>query len=95
MTKVKWRTIFTTNYDRLIEIAYDATPDCIQRVLPIYTPDLQIHRHVENVVRLVKLNGSVDEAARNSSHELVLTFADQQEARSRNSEFYAYQIHMH
>lgn len=88
MTKIKWRTIFTTNYDRLIEIAYDSTPDCVQRVLPIFTPDLQIHRHEVDVVRLIKLNGSVDEAARNSSHELVLSFADQQEARSRNTDFY-------
>jgi tetratricopeptide (TPR) repeat protein len=88
MTKIKWRTIFTTNYDRLIEIAYELSPDCVQRVLPIYTPDAQIRRHEEEVARLIKLNGSVDEAARNSSHELVLTFADQQEARSRNSEFY-------
>jgi tetratricopeptide (TPR) repeat protein len=57
-------------------------------VLPIFTPDLQIRRHEKDVVRLIKLNGSVDEAARNSSHELVLSFADQQEARSRNKDFY-------
>ena len=34
------------------------------------------------------MNGSVDEAARNSSHELVLTFADQQISRSSNEKFY-------
>ena len=88
MTMIKWRTIFTTNYDRLIEIAHESSRDCVQRVLPIYTPDAQMRRHEVEVARLIKLNGSVDKAARNSSHELVLTFADQQEARSRNSEFY-------
>jgi tetratricopeptide (TPR) repeat protein len=88
MTKIKWRAIFTTNYDRLIEITYDSSQDAIQRVLPIYTPDEQIRRHEEEVTRLIKLNGSVDEAARNSSHELVITFADQQVARIRNQRFY-------
>ena len=88
MTSIQWRTIFTTNYDRLIEIAYDSSSNCVQRLLPIYAPDRQILRHEAEVVRLIKLNGSVDEAARNSSHELVLTFAEQQDARSRNSDFY-------
>ena len=88
MTKIRWRTIFTTNYDRLIEISYDSNLGCVQRHLPIYTPDAQIRRHESEVVRIIKLNGSVDEAARNSSHEIVLTFADQQQARSRNEEFY-------
>jgi len=88
MTMIKWRAMFTTNYDRLIEIAYDSSQDAVQRVLPIYTPDAQIRRHEEEVARLIKLNGSVDEAARNSSHELVFTFADQQEARIRNQRFY-------
>jgi tetratricopeptide (TPR) repeat protein len=34
------------------------------------------------------INGSVDEAARNSSHELVITFADQQQSLSRNDKLY-------
>ena len=88
MTKIRWRTIFTTNYDRLIEIAYDSSNDCVQRCLPIYETDPQILRHESHVVRLIKLNGSVDEAARNSSHQLVFTFVEQQNARSRNKEFY-------
>lgn len=75
-TKTRWRTIFTTNYDRVVEISYDSNSECVQRALPIYAPDSQIMMHEEDVVRLIKLNGSVDEAARNSSHELVLTFAD-------------------
>jgi tetratricopeptide (TPR) repeat protein/NAD-dependent SIR2 family protein deacetylase len=88
MTSLRWRTIFTTNYDRLAEIAYESGAGPVQRVLPVYAPDPQITRHEQDVVRLIKLNGSVDEAARNSSHQLVLTFAEQQEARSRNSQFY-------
>lgn len=88
ITRIKWRTIFTTNYDRLVEIAYDTCKDCVQRCLPIYDPDPQILRHESHVVRLIKLNGSVDEAARKSSHPLVFTFAEQQDARIRNKEFY-------
>lgn len=89
MTKVRWRTLFTTNYDRLIEISYDSNPDCVQRLLPVYRPDPQTLRHEEDVVRLIKLNGSVDEAARSSSHKLVVTFADQQNAHSYNGLFYS------
>jgi tetratricopeptide (TPR) repeat protein len=88
MTKIRWRTIFTTNYDRLVEIAYDSSSQGVQRLLPIYAPDPQILRHETDVVRFIKLNGSVDEAARNSTHELVLTFAEQQDAYSRNEAFY-------
>lgn len=88
MTKIKWRSIITTNYDHLIEIAYESNSQCVQRVLPIYTPDPQIFRHESEVARLIKLNGSVDEAARNSKHQLVITFAEQQEASSVNKEFY-------
>lgn len=88
ITRIKWRTIFTTNYDRLVEIAYDTCKDCVQRCLPIYDPDPQILRHESHVVRLIKLNGSVDEAARKSSHPLVFTFAEQQDARIRNKDFY-------
>ena len=87
-TKTRWRTIFTTNYDRVVEISYDSNSGCVQRILPIYAPDSQIMMHEEDVVRLIKLNGSVDEAARNSSHELVLTFADQQQSLSRNDRLY-------
>jgi len=89
MTKIQWRTLFTTNYDRLVEIAYGSSSECVQRLSPIYAPDPQIWRHEAKVVRLIKLNGSVDEAARNSSHELVITFSEQQDARSRNKDFYA------
>jgi tetratricopeptide (TPR) repeat protein len=88
MTTIPWRTIFTTNYDRLIEIAYDSSSTAVQRVLPIYNPDPLMLRHQPHVVRAIKLNGSVDEAARNRSHSLVLTFAEQQEAKSKNAEFY-------
>jgi len=88
MVKFRWRTTFTTNYDRLVEIAYDSSSLCVQRLLPIYVPDPQISRHETDVVRFIKLNGSVDEAARNSTHELVLTFAEQQDAYSRNKAFY-------
>jgi len=88
LTRHRWRTIFTTNYDRLVEIAYETDPDRVQEVLPVYAPDLLNLRHEEQTVLLVKLNGSFDEARRNSRHELILTFSEQQDALSRNAEFY-------
>lgn len=88
ITAFKWSTIFTTNYDRLIEISYDTNPDCTQRILTIYKPDLQIIRKSPDTVRLIKINGSIDEAERNSQHKLVLTFADQKDALSYNKDFY-------
>lgn len=88
ITTIKWRTIFTTNYDRLIEISYDGNHESVQQHLPVFNPDLQIKYHEEDIVRIIKLNGSFDEAARNSNHNLVLTFSDQQEARRTNDLFY-------
>lgn len=88
MTEIELRTIFTTNYDRLVEISYDSNQDSVQHLLPIYKPDNQIERHEEEYVRLIKLNGSVDEASRNSNHKLVLTFSDQQDAIKENEPFY-------
>lgn len=88
ITTIKWRTIFTTNYDRLIEISYDSNHDAVQQHLPVFNPDLQIKYHEEDIVRIIKINGSFDEAARNSNHNLVLTFIDQQEARRTNDLFY-------
>lgn len=83
-----WRTAFTTNYDRLLEITYETAQTCCQRLLPIYSPDPQVMMREDSVLRLFKLNGSVDEAARNGTHELVFTFQDQQLAKARNSQFY-------
>jgi len=88
LTRYKWSSIFTTNFDRLVEVTYDSSPSSVQRLLPVYGPDRQNVRHEENLLRLFKLNGSVDEAARNASHQLVLTFAEQQDARRRNAQFY-------
>ncbi len=88
LTRIKWRTIFTTNYDRLVEISYDSDQQAVQRILPIFRSDPQVMRHEPEVVRCVKLNGSMDEAERTSDHELVFTFAEQQDARSRNRQLY-------
>ncbi len=88
ITKLKWSTIFTTNFDRLVEISYESSPECVQRYLPIFTPDPQNEIRDPDVVRVIKLNGSVDEAARNGSHKLVLTFKDQQDSLSYNNRFY-------
>lgn len=88
VTRIRWSTIFTTNYDRLGEISYYSNPACVQRLLPFYFPDPQVLRREEDTVRFIKLNGSVDEAERNSSHNLVVTFADQQNSLSYNALFY-------
>lgn len=88
MTRLHWRSIFTTNYDGLIEGAYATSEAAVQRCLPVYSPDIQIRKHEEEVVRTIKLNGSIDEAERNSHHQLVVTFEEQQIARSVNKEFY-------
>jgi hypothetical protein len=88
ITKIKWSTIFTTNFDRSIELAYELSQDRVQRPLPFYHPDTAMFRYNENIIRIIKLNGSIDEAERNQSHELVLNFADQQKAHSQNEPFY-------
>lgn len=88
ITKIKWSTIFTTNFDRSLELTYELSPNRVQRPLLFYYPDMAMFRNDEGVIRIIKLNGSIDEAERNQDHELVLTFADQQQARIRNEQFY-------
>jgi len=88
MTQMAWRSMFTTNFDRLVEVSYDSNPGVVRSVLPIYKVDPRIRYHDAHVVRLVKLNGSFDEAARSCDHQLVLTFNEQTSAREANADFY-------
>ncbi len=88
MTKVKWRTIYTTNFDCLIEQAYMNNSQSVQQFLPVYHPDLKLKSHESERVRIIKLHGSIDEAARNSHHSLICTFNEMQEASRRNALFY-------
>lgn len=88
ITAFRWRSIFTTNYDRLVEVAYDSAPNAVQSCLPIYASDPQLARHEPDTVNLIKLNGSIDEAARNVAHELVLTFQEQQDRVAKHPQLY-------
>lgn len=88
ITEIKWRTIFTTNYDCLIEMGYQSNKNSAQQCLPVYNPDLKIKYHEEERVRIIKLHGSVEEAARDSNHTLVFTFNEMQESRRKNDLFY-------
>lgn len=86
---LEWQVAFTTNYDNVFEIAYTLEESRAQDLVPYYDGSSAIlRRRTPGRLRYLKLNGSADEAERNPEHVLVLTFAEQQAARSRNREFY-------
>ena len=84
----RWQALFTSNFDLVAEMTYSQSPDRVQDLNPFFAPDRQVYRSDPDTVRYVKLNGSIDEAARNADHHLVLTFADQEDARVANHIFY-------
>ncbi|HVX00083.1 MAG TPA: SIR2 family protein, partial [Candidatus Babeliaceae bacterium] len=88
ITKIGWRRLFTTNYDRLIEISYDHNNERVQELFPVYDVSNGINRREDAIVQLIKLNGSYDRAFLDEKHELVLTFGEQRDAFTRNQTFY-------
>ncbi|GAB5491433.1 MAG: hypothetical protein Phog2KO_16480 [Phototrophicaceae bacterium] len=83
----RWRNIFTTNYDLVVEAAYHSKLK-VQRMLPVYQPDPQNYKTKSDLVYYFKLNGCINEAERNINHRLVLTFSEQQKQVTQYKEFY-------
>lgn len=69
----KWKAIFTTNYDSIIETAYQQSKNSLQILKPISknTPRVQIFTS-EDVLPYYKLHGSINDIADTQS-PLVLT----------------------
>lgn len=58
--KLPWKAIFTTNYDRILEKAYEISTDNLQELSPVYrnTPEQQIFKS-QNSVPYYKLHGCI------------------------------------
>lgn len=64
LTRLPVKTIFTTNFDELIELAFRSIPSVSRNLRVSRTPDeFSPHRQDRDSVHLVKLNGSIDHPA--------------------------------
>lgn len=59
--KFKWATIFTTNYDRLIEACYEKSTDSSQKLVPFLSDeqDIESHSISPSELPLIKLHGCI------------------------------------
>lgn len=70
-----WRSIYTTNFDRLLEQAYDSVGDRKQRLVPIYS-DRDVQRHqIGRDVPYIKLHGCITQIS-SRDLPLILTMRD-------------------
>src|SRR5215469_6097512 len=83
----RWRGIVTTNYDRLVEIVYGASPNPVQTVVPFLSNADRVDEKLRNpsAVALLKLHGCITRT-HDINLPLILTidqYATYREARTR------------
>lgn len=81
----RWKSIYTMNFDTLLEEAYRQTPDALQRLHPFYSDKDPLSHLGPDEVPLYKLHGCLSRAYSDDGH-LVLTpddFARVYESRRR------------
>ena len=67
LASIPWRQIITTNYDLLVEQAFDAiadSPDKIYELKPIKSKKEYYYRESNSEVKYIKLNGSIDDRSK-------------------------------
>lgn len=74
LPKYRWSTIFTTNYDRLIELSYDGYEDTCQRLVPIIRTSDRMDSMVKPPEDLayIKLHGCISHI-NDEDPDLILT----------------------
>ncbi|MHA1410044.1 MAG: P-loop NTPase [Candidatus Odinarchaeia archaeon] len=74
MTKLRWKTIVTTNFDLLIEQAYAQIPDKIQDIVPFVENGDRVEEKLTGLdaVALIKLHGCINRIS-NEKCPLILT----------------------
>ena len=87
MCKIPWWGIATTNYDRIIERAYESTSDAVQIPMPFIENGDRVEDKLRNPknVMLLKLHGCITRTS-NASCPLILTtdqYISHREGRSR------------
>ncbi|MBW3570797.1 MAG: SIR2 family protein [Gemmatimonadetes bacterium] len=83
----KWRGIFTTNYDRVVETAYDVTDSRAQDVVPIFSDSDRLDERLrsQDQLALLKLHGCVTRT-HDPELPLILT-ADQYITHRKNRQY--------
>ena len=82
LTQFKWKAIVTTNYDRVIEKAYEVSPDRMQDPLVIiHDGDMRALEDSVNAVPIVKIHGCISRA---SDTSVPLVIANEQYAKYRH-----------
>ena len=86
----RWHGLATTNYDRVVEKAYDAQHDRLQNIVPIISNGDSVQdavRSSENVL-LLKLHGCISRTA-NASCPLILTTDQYVQYKAGRSNLYS------
>lgn len=80
-----WKCIFTTNYDRLVEIAYENNPDRMQKLNKIYSNEdvLEESARTNDIVPLLKLHGCIT-VTTSEEFPLILTVDQYNESLKGN-----------
>lgn len=79
MAKYNWVTIFTTNYDDLIEIAYRESKKKLKPLYPIYSSNSPVNVFDTEQIHLYKIMGTI-RASEGESGQMVLTHSDDRRA---------------
>lgn len=85
MTKYNWASIFTTNFDDLIELSYRTTPNS-KPCLPIYSERFQVTPSDRSKICLFKIMGSTN-AIEGESGQMVLSRRDYNRALIRRKKY--------
>lgn len=89
LTTFRWRAIATTNYDRVIEKAYDANPNSAQKLHTFVSNGENVDRRIRTVVDLqyLKLHGCINRITL-SDPELILTCDQYVQYRDKRSNLF-------
>lgn len=75
MTRYNWRTIFTTNFDDLIEQSYNESENKIKKIRPILSDQVPTQNFDKEYIQLFKIMGSI-RARGGESGQMVLSGSD-------------------
>ncbi|QYJ91641.1 SIR2 family protein [Shewanella halotolerans] len=89
--KFKWSTIFTTNYDRLIETCYEKSADSSQKLIPFLSDeqDIESHSISPSELPLIKLHGCITRT-HDESLPLILTIDQYNQYKNNRTGLFKY-----
>jgi hypothetical protein len=86
MTKINWASIFTTNFDDLIELAYRISPHSSRHCHPVYSDRFQVNPADRSKVYVFKIMGSMT-ALEGETGSMVLSRADYNQSLIRRRKY--------